>query len=133
MVCERPPAAEGGRGSLTHHLALGLGNTPLQPWLHSFAAPRLRNESKRPWKAELVNDPYEGGLNSCLCSLTGVPNSRFIIRPELADTRRKQGLDMFNLAVRDSFFNDTKYGSRDRSGIHGGLCSLEDCSDLREK
>jgi hypothetical protein len=27
----RGRAAEGGRGSLTHHLELELGNTPLQP------------------------------------------------------------------------------------------------------
>src|SRR5262249_27562910 len=80
------------------------------------AALRLRNES-----------------SGVLCSLTGFPSSGFIPRPELADTRRKQALDMFNLAVRDSFFNDTKYSSRDRSGIHGGLCSPEGCSDLREK
>jgi hypothetical protein len=61
MVCERPPregeintckvsfilprvrgrAAEGGRGSFTHHLELQLGNRPLQPWLHPVAATRL--------------------------------------------------------------------------------------------
>jgi hypothetical protein len=34
----RGRAAEGGRGSLTHHLELELVNTPLQPWLHSSAA-----------------------------------------------------------------------------------------------
>jgi hypothetical protein len=39
----RGRAAEGGRGSLTHHLELQLSNTPFQPWLQSFAAPRLKN------------------------------------------------------------------------------------------
>jgi hypothetical protein len=38
----RGRAAESGRESLTHHLELELVNTPLQPWLHSFAALRLK-------------------------------------------------------------------------------------------
>jgi len=40
---------------------------------------------------------------------------------------------MFDLARRNTFFNDTEYRSRNGPGIHGGLRLFERCSDLREK
>ena len=42
MECERPPAAFGVWGSLTHHLEFQLIKTHFQPWLQSVAATRLR-------------------------------------------------------------------------------------------
>jgi hypothetical protein len=59
----RGRAAEGGRGSLTHHLELELSNTPLQPWLHSVSATRLETRGPNSFTRSLAG-AYRKGTKS---------------------------------------------------------------------
>src|SRR5437879_6163247 len=101
-------------------------------WMHAFLYLETVDELQTNGRGYFgVFVRPSSGLR-CTCP-SWLGNSQFTLRPELADTRREEAFDIFDLTRRDTALNDTKHRRRNSLGIHGGSRLFEGGSDLREK